>query len=49
MTMRIADTIEAFISGNDWNDEIERDEESGESRVLTSFMIANQVFELSVE
>ena len=47
--MSIADTIEAFISGNDWNDEIERDEETGESRVSTSFMIANQVFELSVE
>ena len=47
--MRIADTIEAFISGNDWNDEIERIEETGESRLSTNFMISNQVFELNVE
>ena len=49
VAMRIADTIEAFINGNGWDDEIERNEETGRSRVSTNFIISNQLFELCVE
>jgi len=47
--MRIADTIEAFIRGNEWNDEIVRNEGTGKSLLSTNFLISNQLFELGVE
>lgn len=47
--MRIADAIEQFFRGNDWDDEVEKDEETGKSSVSSPFIISNQVFDMCVE
>ena len=48
--MRLAKLIEEFVAEQDWgNDEVERDEEAGTSRLRTNLAISNQSFRLFIE
>lgn len=47
--MKIAEIIEAFVVDNEWDDEVEKNEATGESTLATHIGICNQAFDLYVE
>lgn len=47
--MNLTEVIKGFITDNEWDDEVDINEETGESQLSTSIGIINQSFQLYVE